>query len=310
MQFGYACTSVMVKNCSPAHTVTVKRLSQIDDPAVRLEICRGVVRKNLGNTQRLLWHNVAHGLHLYRLTSQLVPLATHPITAGWNWQAEFAEDFAAIGAMIREYGLRISSHPGAYTVLASTSATVVEAAAADLAYHATVFDLLGIPSARMTIHVGSGQGGKAKALARWATNFRALPLPVRKRLQIENDDTTFDPADVLALAEETGVPVVLDIHHALVNSGPVALDTILDRIWATWPAGQTPKIHISSPRDEKSPRAHADYVDPELFRSFQQMAGAVPFDVMVEAKRKDEAALRLVADLGISLESVAPKNST
>lgn len=132
MEFGYACTSVLVKDCSPAHTVTVKRLEQIEDPAVRIEICREVVKKNLRNTQRLLWHNVAHGLRLYRLTSQLAPLATHPLMADWHWQAEFGEDFAALGAMMREYGLRISSHPGAYTVLASRSERVVAAAAADL----------------------------------------------------------------------------------------------------------------------------------------------------------------------------------
>lgn len=154
----------------------------------------------------------------------------------------------------------------------------------------------------MTTHVGSGQGGKEQALGRWATNYRALPASVRRRIQLENDDTTFDPSDVLQLAEATGAPVVLDIHHALVNPGPVPLAQLLDRIWQTWPAGERPKIHISSPRDEKAPRAHADFVDAAQFQAFRRLAPTAAFDVMVEAKRKDEAALRLVADLGLRLE--------
>jgi UV DNA damage endonuclease len=312
MDFGYACTSTLVAECSPSHTVTVKRLEKIAERDVQLEICREIVRKNLANTLRLTWHNIAHGFRLYRLTSQLVPLATHPIAEGWNWQEEFREEFARVGAVMREHGMRISSHPGAYTVLGSLSAKVVEAAIADFVYHADIFDLMGLDRSRMTTHIGSAQGGKAEAMERWIANFHAMDEGVRRRLQIENDDTLFDPSDVLVIARETGAPVVLDIHHAWCNPGPVPLAGLLDRIWSTWPDGERPKIHVSSPRDEKNVKAHADFVDPDFVRPFLAMAKGADFDIMVEAKRKDEALLKLLDDLGIRLKplrSLAPAES-
>ncbi len=81
---------------------------------------------------------------------------------------------------------------------------------------------------------------------------------------------------------------------------------------ATWPEGVTPKIHYSSPRldvgerkrkvgrrVERTPdlpqlRAHADLIDPIGFEYFLREADALgDFDVMVEAKAKDLAVLRL-----------------
>lgn len=304
MDFGYACTSELVKDCSPAHTVTVKRLESFPDRDIRLDICREVVRKNLANTLRLTWHNIAHGFRLYRMTSNIVPLATHPITADWDWKQEFEAEFAAAGAVMQAHGMRISTHPGAYTVLASASRKVVDAAVLDLSYHADVFDLMGLDQARMTTHVGSGQGGKERAMDRWVEHYRSLPERVLRRIQLENDDTTFDPSDVLYIAARTGAPVVLDIHHAFVNPGPVPLADLLPRIWSTWPAGEKPKIHVSSPRDEQNLRAHADYIDAAFFRSFLDIAGGADFDVMVEAKKKDAALVQFLKDLGITLPSL------
>ena len=74
---------------------------------------------------------------------------------------------------------------------------------------------------------------------------------------------------------------------------------------ATWPDGVTPKIHYSSPRTAVETRkgktvlpplrAHADLIDPIGFRYFLEhtAAGLRDFDVMLEAKAKDLALLRL-----------------
>jgi UV DNA damage endonuclease len=47
-------------------------------------------------------------------------------------------------------------------------------------------------------------------------------------------------------------------------------------------------------------RAHADLVDPIAYANFLESAGSnvQPFDVMLEAKAKDLALLRLRAQLG------------
>jgi UV damage repair endonuclease len=107
--------------------------------------------------------------------------------------------------------------------------------------------------------------------------------------------------------------MVLDIHHHAVNN-PDGTDVVslwprIVRTWALfgWNAAHAnepslmlpPKIHASSPKSESDPRGHADNVDPgpllDFLRSIARSTPAV--DVMIEAKRKDEALLRLMADL-------------
>jgi len=301
LDFGYACVSVLVADCSPARTVTLGRLRALATDADRHRLLAEIARSNLRNTRRLLWHNIAHGLRLYRLTSNLVPFATHPVADGWDWAAELAPDFAELGAVARAYGLRLSSHPGQYTVLSTAHAAVRGAAFADLAYHARVMDLLGLGrEGRMVIHVGGAQGGKAVALERFAAAFAATPAGVRQRLCIENDDVVFHTSDVLALCQELGVPMVLDLHHDLVNPGEAPLAALIDPIFATWAgAGRPPKVHVSSPRSEREPRAHAEDIDPLPFRSFLALLGERDCDIMVEAKAKDRALLTLLDTLGI-----------
>jgi len=58
---------------------------------------------------------------------------------------------------------------------------------------------------------------------------------------------------------------------------------------------------VSSPRSGPRDRAHADYVDVSFIRPFLDLlAGTAPgtVDVMVEAKMKDLAMLRLRDELG------------
>lgn len=305
MRVGYACLSTMVKDCSPAKTVTAKRLETIADERARLGLCASVARANLQNTRRLVFHNAAHGLGLYRITPQLVPLATHPLTAGWDWPAELAEELAAVGQLMRAYGMRISSHPGQYTVLSSPTDRVVEAAVADLEYHARLHELLDHGSAgRIVLHVGGAQGGKEAGVERFARSLERVSGAVRRRLVLENDDTVYGTGDVLPLCERTGLPMVFDLHHHMINPAGAELREVLPRIFATWPEDEPPKIHVSSPKSPDQPKAHADFVDAPQFRAFIALAeelGARPFDVMVEAKMKDAAALRLAADLGLSL---------
>ena len=102
------------------------------------------------------------------------------------------------------------------------------------------------------------------------------------------------------------------------ESGRLSMCQALTCALATWPAHQTPKIHYSSPRTESQEgarkngksgkmetyamppenRLHADYINPMEFLYFLEKAqGLRPFDVMVEAKAKDLAVLKLKKDL-------------
>ena len=58
-------------------------------------------------------------------------------------------------------------------------------------------------------------------------------------------------------------------------------------------------MHISSPKNEKEFRSHADFVDLEFIMPFLKMLSEIGQDIdfMIEAKAKDQAALKLVEDL-------------
>lgn len=301
MDFGYACISTLVKDSSPAKTVTVKRLTSFDDPGARLEILRRILKTNLDNTLRLLWHNIAHGIRLYRLTSQIAPLATHSLAEEWDWRSEFKDQFHQVGEVMHRHRLRISSHPGTHTVLNSPTERVVQGAIAELNYHNQIFEAFGLDHrARMVLHVGGAQGSKADGLRRFRENFPRLPEACRRRLLIENDDTLYTAEEVLGLCQAIGVPMVLDIHHDAVNPSATALADLVPAIFATWPPDEKPKIHVSSPASDKEPKAHADYVNPGDFTAFLKLTAGHDFDVMIEAKKKDAAVLRLWEDIGFT----------
>jgi UV DNA damage endonuclease len=170
------------------------------------------------------------------------------------------------------------------------------------------------PEAVVVLHVGGAAGGFEAAMDRFEAGFERLSPRARERLVIENDDRTFALGHVLELHERTGLRVVWDIlHHHCNDPDGVGDRDALERALATWPAGVTPKIHFSSPktameerrkrvgrRVERSwvlpqLRAHADVIDPIAFEHFlrETAAGVRDFDVMLEAKAKDLALLRL-----------------
>lgn len=60
-------------------------------------------------------------------------------------------------------------------------------------------------------------------------------------------------------------------------------------------------MHISSPKDEKHFRHHADYIDIDMFFNFLNLIkGSIPvIDCMIEAKKKDEALFKLIEEVSI-----------
>jgi UV DNA damage endonuclease len=155
-------------------------------------------------------------------------------------------------------------------------------------------------------------------MQRFVERYGQLSSSARQRLVLENDQRTFSMGDTLELHRRTGIRLVFDHLHHLCNPTPHMLPgDALRRALNTWPQGQTPKIHFSSPltamkivhsRDAQGRRRprlreprmcqHADLIDPFAFISMLQTAGdARDFDVMLECKAKDIALLRLRRDL-------------
>lgn len=252
---------------------------------------------------------------MYRMTASLAPYATHPDLPQFHGQVrESGEELAALGAKARAQDLRLSSHPGQYVVLNSVDERIVAAAIRDLELQAETFDAMGLgPEAVVNIHVGGAPDGTAPGLDRFEAGFARLAPAAQRRVVVENDDRTYALVDVLDLAARIGRPVVWDIlHHHCHDPAGIPDDEALRLALATWPPGVRPKIHYSSPRtnvEERKKkvgrrverslvlpqlRAHADLIDPIGFEEFLlRTARDSEFDVMLEAKAKDLALLRL-----------------
>jgi UV DNA damage endonuclease len=272
-----------------------------------------------------------NGIGFYRMATGLAPYASHPELTQFRTQpAECADRLGEVGALARDRGIRLTTHPGQYTVLNSEDERIRRLAADELEVQAEIMDGMGLPAESVVIlHVGGAAGGVDAAMDRFERGFAMLSERARARLVIENDDRTFALCDVLRLARRIGRPVVWDIlHHHCNDPEDIPDREALELALATWPEGVRPKIHFSTPkttveerrrkvgrRVERSLvlpqlRAHADVIDPIMFEHFLRGAaeGMPDFDVMLEAKAKDLALLRLRAQLlqrGLDPEGVA-----
>src|SRR3954451_9335843 len=254
-------------------------------------------------------------IRMYRFATGLAPYASHPDLPQFrDAPRRHADRLAAVGATARSLGIRLSSHPGQYTVLNSEDAEVQRLAVVELDVQAELMDAMGLgPEAVVVLHVGGAAGGIDAALERFERGFERLSDAARARLVVENDDRTFALRDVLALSRRIGRPVVWDIlHHHCNDPERIPDREALELAVATWPPGVVPKIHYSTPktaveervrkvgrRVERSVvlpqlRAHADMIDPIGFEHFvRETAAGLDLDVMLEAKAKDLALLRL-----------------
>ncbi len=262
----------------------------------------------------------------YRMASSLVPYGTHPDLPRFHRQvAECEERLAQVGERALAQGTRLTSHPSQYVVLNSENPGVRDAAVRDLELHAALFDAMGLgPESVVVLHVGSAGGGAEAGVDRFLAGVERLSDRARSRLVVENDDRVFALVDVLDVSRRAGLPVAWDIlHHHCRDPAAVPDREALELALATWPAGVTPKIHYSSPktaveekrrkvgrRTERSLvlpqlRAHADLLDPIAFEHFvRETAAGLRFDIMLEAKAKDLALLRLreqLAARGVAL---------
>ena len=276
---------------------------------------------SLEHVRAILDYCERHDLRMYRFASDLAPYASHPDLPQFHRQVEeCAEELAELGALASSRGIRLSSHPGQYTVLNSENPKVVDAAIAELEIQAALLDAMGLDDeAVVIVHIGGAAGGHAAGADRFAAGFARLSPAAQRRLVIENDDRTYDLSDALALHERLGVRVVWDLlHHHCNDRARIPDVDALGLALATWPETTRPKIHYSSPRLDMGEsvtqvgrrkvrrpvapelRAHADLIDPIAFEQFlRDAAGQRPFDVMLEAKAKDLAVLRLRDQLAV-----------
>jgi UV DNA damage endonuclease len=234
------------------------------------------------------------GIGAFRISSQIIPLATHPVS-GYTLdrlaQGDIiAASFSAVGRLARERDVRLSFHPDQFVVLNSERERVVAASIEELEFQAVIAELIGADT--LTLHAGGATGGTAAALDRFERGLDQLSPRARDRLAVENDDRLFTVADLLPLCERTALPLVYDVHHHRCHPDGLPVDEASERSAATW-GTREPWMHISSPRDgwdARNPRPHAGYVDPA---DFPERWRSMRITLDVEAKEKERAVLAL-----------------
>ncbi len=282
MRIGYPCINRSI-GCTPSRTF---RLASYSDDRVDK-----TVKANLDCLLKILSYNAAHGILFFRITSDMVPFASHPVCT-FPWQKHFAEEFRTIGDFIRFHRFRISMHPDQFVLLNAPDEGVLERSVADLVYQAQVLDLMGLDdSAKLQIHLGGVYRNKTASMERFIENYERLDDAIRRRLVIENDERLYTISDCLAIHERTGIPVLFDVfHHALYNNNECMAD-LLEPVRASWKKTDgIPMVDYSSQQPGKRPGAHAEHINPEDFRSFLQSSKPFDIDVMLEIKDKEKSA--------------------
>ncbi|TMW72130.1 UV DNA damage repair endonuclease UvsE [Alteribacter natronophilus] len=298
IRFGFVSHALSIWNASPAHTVTWARAKELSKDA-RTEKLHEVTAKNIAHTKRAIHYCIAHEINLFRLSSSMVPLATHP-DAAWDFVTPFRREWEELGELIRSAGIRTSFHPNQFTLFTSPKDDVTERSIEDIRYHDKMAQAMDLPACRFVLHVGGAYGDKQSALKRFSENIRKLPDGLRDRLMIENDDKSYHGDDVLTLCRSEKLPFIFDYHHHVVYSGESSVANLLPGLFDTWnETGLPPKVHLSSPKDGRRSRAHADGLDLEFVRPFLETMREFgrDFDVMIEAKQKDKALLSFLEHL-------------
>lgn len=276
--------------------------------------------KNISDLLPIFKWNASHGIHCYRIPSNLFPCPGVVPKYSINFAAEA---LSLIGQAAKLYRQRITIHSSLRNHLASLNPAVVEATILELSHQADVLELMDLDQAVIIIHGGGTYGDKAQAKLRWIQQFAELPYKVRSRLGIENCERNYGLTDVLDVAEACNIPVVFDLfHHPCYNyyhpeEKECPVDEIFSRIIDTWrriqptdrpkadnsPASNTarrPLFHISEqfydPSASRLSRIgkHSEYIKdiPVWFLNLVKRE-AITVDIEVEATGNERAILKL-----------------
>ena len=273
---------------------------------------------NLDATERLV--DYVSGLpiqqRMLRLGSDMLPAYTEP-TFGHLSKTNYitsiiADRLNTIGKKARANDVRLSMHPGQFTVLASDTPDIVERSIEEFEYHVDIARYMGygrkFQDFKINVHISGRQGPEGiKAV------LPRLSQEARNTITIENEENAWGLESCLEL--EKHVALVLDIHHHWCHSAGEYIEVNDDRVKRvidSW-RGVRPAMHYSVSREDyitghrqdvkpdfqqllaqgfkkAKLRAHSDYM---WNTAVNEWAGTFrkDFDIMVEAKCKNLASI-------------------
>lgn len=288
--------------------------------------------RNLTAMFKIISWSRKNNITFYRMSSSMCPHITNPLIkdhmTNTDWTNYVGLVFGRkiireIGMYAQKYGIRLTMHPDHYNQLGSKDTSVIEKTLLDLTWHGTLIELMslaadeynhalennGFPihqnvfnSSILCIHGGGVYGDKKSALARWESSFQKLQPHVKKRIALENDERNYSTEDLLPLCNKLKIPHIFDFHHynCWANYHPenptqLPKSELLPMILKTWEVrNMIPKFHLSDQAEGKKVGAHHDYVESIPDELIDLMKTGYKFDIMIEAKQKELATLRLM----------------
>jgi len=302
---------------------TVRWLNEHKDEAeAKLDM---VIQHNLQSIKNLITKvgTLPIERRMCRLSSPILPVATE---ATWRYYIESADvvkycekHFAEAGELARKLDVKVSFHPGQFTVLASENPDIVERSIDEFEYHTNMARWMGFGKSfqdgcKINVHISGRQGpeGIIKALPRLSPEARNL-------ITIENDEMGWGLDASLEL--EKHLALVMDIHHHWIRDEEYIEpnDDRVKRVIDSW-RGVRPTMHYSYSRDEALEpaqlgdkthtemhnikdliargckkvklRSHSDLL-PNAKVNDWALSFNEQFDIQVEAKAKNLAAEQL-----------------
>jgi len=286
MKIGYPCINLTV-DCRGNQTFRLKSYSE-----KKLSL---TVENNLNCLLKMLQFNVKNNILFFRITSDLIPFAPHPVCK-FDWLTHFKDQFAYIGSYVKKNSIRISMHPGQYIVLNTPIQSILDNSIADLLYHVDVLDAMELDtSAKIQVHVGGVYGNKEMSITRFCARYRDLPEKIRRRLIIENDDRSYSFSNCLEIHEELGIPILFDsLHHELKNEGE-SIQNAIAMFSRTWKIQDgVPMADYSHRRKKGAPYGHVDTLNSNYFKLFLEQTKPYDIDIMLEIKDKERSALKAI----------------
>ncbi|UXO70942.1 UV damage endonuclease UvsE [Pantoea dispersa] len=311
MKLGFACKyfDSEAKQPFPFKTTTRTRFLDMERNAAATLLLT-LAQNNLQNLSLTLEQLAQQpdALRMMRIGSDLLPLYTVPLATELYGDIlpELQPLFSRCGELARAHNIRLSFHPGQYTVLASDNDDVVDRALEDVEYHTLCAVLMGYGRQFQDFKINIHMNGK-RGIEGFCAAFMRLSPEARNMLTVENDEISCSLDDVLQA--RALCPVVLDIHHHWVKENQFiqASDERVALILESW-RGVRPVLHYSIAQEGLIPesgfpdqeqlaaskpklRAHSDYYFNQTLNdwalSFER------FDIMCEVKMKNLARDRL-----------------
>ncbi len=292
MKIGYPC----INQSLGKKTISTFRISSYSE-----ERLIKAVSYNLEVLKDILDYNIQHDFLFFRISSDIIPFASHPICK-FDWENYFKKDLFYIGQIVKDKKVRISMHPDQFVILNSPNNEVVEKGIREINYQSALLNAMKLDNtAKIQIHVGGTYDDKISSSDRFIKNYNTLlSEEVRSRMAIENDDYRFSLNDCLKIHDKTNVPILLDVFHHECKNECLSVRDAIRSADHTWEKNTDGVLMIDYSNQEPNFRKgkHANTLDVIKFKNFLSSTIDYSYDLMLEIKDKEKSATKARQILG------------